>query len=199
MTGTNAGISSLGLSPRLALALLPWLLGEAIDAVFFGCFFSESLLCIYYFHPPGMDVTFALLVLAPFLATRKLIVLRILALIALSILVHALSVSILIDTRGSLELPGFDSIFLNVIPVAIGASVVAILTAALLCGLPVSWRLGAYAAMAGLPVAFTFLLTELLWNTSPIFLSTNWHWTVWHLSICIAMYFGREFNARNPA
>lgn len=189
----------MGLAPRLVLALLPWLAGEAIESVFSGCFFSESVFCIYYFHPPGMDVVFALLVLAPFLATCRLIFFRVLALIALSILVHMMSVSILIDTRGSLELPGFDSIFVNVIPVAVVASVVTILLATLLCGLKVSWRLGAYAAMAGLPVACAFLLTQLLPSTHALFLGTNWLWAVWHLSICIAMYFGRDFNARNPA
>lgn len=190
-------LSTFGILPRLGLALVPWLTGELVENWFFGCFGSESPFCIYFWHPAGMDVVFALLVLAPFMAARTLIALRVLALIVLSVLVHALSVGFLVETRGSLEIPGVDSIFLNVIPIAVIASVVTVLLTALACGLRLTWRLGAYSALAGISVAFVFLLTDLApfmeWLNA---WSTSWYWALWHLSICIAIYYGRRITPR---
>lgn len=144
-----------------------------------------------------MDVVFALLVLAPFIQSHARVALRVFGLIVLSVLVHSLAVSILVDTRGSLEIPGIDSIFLNVIPVAIGASVTTVLIGAFLCGFKVDSRLAACAALAGLPVAFTFLLADLLPETSWFPLNMSWYWAVWHVSIFLAMFYGRSAAMRD--
>lgn len=190
-------LSTLGILPRLGLALVPWLTGELVDNWFLGCFGSESPFCIYYWHPPGMDVAFALLVLAPFMAARTLVALRVLALMVLSVLVHALSVDFLVATRGSLEIPGVDSIFLNIIPIAVVASVVTVLLTALACGLKLTWRLGAYSALAGIPVAAVLLLTDLAPATHWLNMwSTSWYWAFWHMSVCIAIYYGRRITPR---
>lgn len=189
-------LSALGIFPRLGLALLPWLTGELVDNWFPGCFFSESPFCIYYWHPPGMDVMFALLVLAPFMTAQTLVALRVLALTILSVLVHFLSVELLTGTRGSLEFLGIDSIFLNIIPIAIIASIVTVSVAALVSGLKLTRRLCVYSLLAGIPVASVFLSIDLALNLGWITLWTNWYWAVWHLSICIAMYYGRPVTAR---
>jgi hypothetical protein len=190
----------LGILPRLGLALVPWLTGELIDRWFsFRCFGSESPLCIYYWYPPGMDVMFALLVLAPFMTARRLVALRVLALIALSVLVHGLSVGFLVDTRGVLEIPGVNSIFLNVIPIAILASVVTVLLTALACDLKLTWRFAAYSVLAGLPVAAGFLLADLTPLGDWLSFSDNWLWAVWHLSICVAIYYGRLADSRRES
>ena len=65
-----------------------------------------------------MDVMFALLVLALFMHARTLVALRVLTLIVLSVLVHFLSIEFLVATRGSLDVSGIDTIWLNVIPIA---------------------------------------------------------------------------------
>ncbi len=190
-------LSNLGILPRLGLALLPWLTGELIDRWFFiRCFGSESPLCIYYWYPPGIDLMFALLVLAPFMTARTLVASRVLALIALSVLVHGLSVGLLVDTRGALEIPGINSIFLNVFPISVIASVVTVLLTALICGLNLTGRLGAYSALAGLPVSAGFLLTDLTPLGEWLSFSDNWLWAVWHLSICMAIYYGRPTTSR---
>ena len=183
---------ALGIWPRVGLAFVPWLTGELIDRWSFSCFGSQSPFCIYYFHPPGMDVMFALLVLAPFMHARTRVALRVLALVVLSVLVHSLSIDFLIESRGSLDVPGIDTIWLNVIPVAVIASVVTVLLAAVVCGLKVTWRLGTYSALAGIPIAAVFLLTDLELNMGWITWSANWYWAVWHVSICVAIYHGRS-------
>lgn len=188
--------STLGILPRLGLALLPWLTGELINNRFYGCWGSGSPFCIYYWHPPGLDLVFALLVLAPFISARDRVVWRVLALIILSVLVHVLSVEFLVQTRGSLTIPGIDSIFVNIIPIAILASLITGILAARVCGLTLTWRLSAYAALAAMPISLAFLLSE----TTPVerwirWLPDNWFWAIWHLSICTAIYYGR---ARTP-
>ena len=185
-------VSTLGLLPRLGLALVPWLTGELVDTWFHGCFGSESPFCIYYWHPPGMDVMFALLVLAPFMSARSLVTLRVLALIILSVLVHSLSVDFLVATRGSLDVPGVDSIFVNIIPIAVIASVVTVSFAALACRLQLTRRLVLYSVLAGIPVASVFLLLDLAPALNWLGWWGSWYWAVWHLSICVAIYYGRQ-------
>lgn len=185
-------LSTLGILPRIGLAIVPWLSGEIFDIWFPGCFFSESPFCIYYWHPPGMDVVFALLVLGPFITARKLITFRLLALILLSVFVHAVSVDLLVGTRGLLELPGVDSIFVNIVPIAVVASIVTVSFAALACGLAFTWRLLVYSSLAGMPVASLFLLIDIGLATSWLPFWDNWYWAVWHVSICIAIYYGRR-------
>ena len=185
-------ILALGLLPRLGLALIPWSTGEFFDSWFRGCFASESPFCIYYWHPPGMDVMFALLVLAPFMAARSVVTLRVLALVILSVLVHALSVVFLVGTRGSLDLPGVDSIFVNIIPIAVIASIVTVSSTAFACGLELTRRLFAYSLLAGIPVASVFLLLDMVPAASWQPLGNNGYWAVWHLSICCAIYYGRQ-------
>ena len=185
-------VSTLGILPRLGLALVPWLTGELVDTWFHGCFGSESPFCIYYWHPPGMDVMFALLVLAPFMSARSLVLVRVLALTVLSVLVHSLSVDFLVATRGSLEVPGIDSIFVNIIPIAVVASIVTVSITALACGLKLTRRLVLYSALAALPIAVVFVIDDVapasIW---PAWWG-NWYWAVWHLSICVAIYYGRQ-------
>lgn len=188
--------STLGILPRLGLALLPWLTGELVDNGFYGCFASESPFCIYYWHPPGMDVMFALLVLAPFISARTFVTLRVLALIILSVLVHALSVDLLVATRGSLAVFGVDSIFVNIIPIAVAASVVTVSLAALVCGLNLTMRLLVYSLLAGIPVASVFLLVDLAPDMPWRVVGGHWYWGVWHLSICSAIYCGRLVTPR---
>ena len=183
---------TLGIWPRVGLAFVPWLTGELISLSSFSCFGSQSPFCIYYFHPPGMDVMFALLVLAPFMHARTRVALRVLALIVLSVLVHSLSIGFLIDSRGSLDIAGIDTIWLNVIPIAVIASAVTVLLAAVICGLKLTWRLGIYSVLAGIPIAAVFLLSELISNMGWMTWSANWYWAVWHVSICVAIYHGRS-------
>lgn len=185
-------LSTMGILPRLGLAVVPWLTGELVDNWFPGCFFSKSPFCIYYWHPPGMDVMFALLVLGPFITAQGLIILRLLALIVLSVFVHAAAVELLAGTRGLLELPGVDSIFVNVVPVAVVASIVTVSIAALACGLKLTRRLLLYSSLAGLPVALLFLLIDIRLATGWLSLWNDWFWAVWHVSICVAIYYGRR-------
>ena len=184
-------LSAIGIWPRVGLAFVPWLAGELADRWFQGCFGSQSPFCIYYFHPPVMDVMFALLVLVPFIATHRFVVLRVVALIVLSVFVHYLAIGLLTGTRGSLEIPGVDSIFLNVIPIAVIASIVTVAIAAFACGFRPTRRLLVHSMLAGMPVALLFLLfdSDLAAGWLPV--SDNWYWAVWHVSICIAIYYGR--------
>ncbi len=188
-------LEALGILPRVGLALVPWLTGELVDRWAFSCFGSQSPFCIYFFHPPGMDVMFALLVLTPFMHARTFVVLRVLTLIVLSVLVHFLSIGFLVATRGSLEVHGINTIWLNIIPIAIIASVVIVLLAALVCGMKVTGRLATYSALAGLPVAAAFLLTDLQLNLGWITWSAHWYWAAWHVSLCVAIYKGRSATA----
>ncbi len=184
-------LKELGILPRVGLAFVPWLTGELIDRWSFSCFGSQSPFCIYYFHPPGMDVMFALLVLALFMHARTRVALRVLALVVLGVFVHFLSIGLLVATRGSLDVPGIDTIWLNVIPVAVIASVVTVLLAAVVCGLKMTWHLGTYSALAGIPIAAVFLLSDLIPNMGWMTWSAHWYWAVWHVSICVAIYSGR--------
>ena len=161
-------LKELGILPRVGLAFVPWLTGELIDRWSFSCFGSQSPFCIYYFHPPGMDVMFALLVLALFMHARTRVALRVLALVVLGVFVHFLSIGLLVATRGSLDVPGIDTIWLNVIPVAVIASVVTVLLAAVVCGLKMTWRLGTYSALAGIPIAAGVLYPVLGVLLSPV-------------------------------
>lgn len=192
-------LSTMGILPRLGLAVVPWLTGELVDNWFPGCFFSKSPLCIYYWHPPGMDVVFALLVLAPFMTAQRLVALRVLALIILSVLVHALSVGLLAGTSGSLDVPGIDSIFVNIIPIAMVASVVTVSGTALACGLRLTPRLLLYSLLAAIPAAFVFLLVDVALSSGWLRMSFSWNWAVWHLSICCAIYYGRLATAGKSA
>ena len=190
--GSVVNILALGILPRLGLALIPGLTGEFVDSWFRGCFASESPFCIYYWHPPGMDVMFALLVLAPFMTARSVVTLRVLALVILSVLVHALSVGFLVGTRGSLDLPGVDSIFVNIIPIAVIASIVTVSSTAFFCGLELTRRLFVYSLLAGIPVASVFLLFDMVPAASWLPVGNNGYWAVWHLSILCAIYCGRQ-------
>lgn len=193
MAGTAGlmNLSTLGILPRLGLALVPWLTGELVDSWFPGCFFSESPFCIYFWHAPGMDLAFALLVLAPFMSAQSLLAFRLLALLILSVIVHALSIGFLVATRGSLEVPGLDSIFVNIIPIAMVASVVTVSGTALACGLRLTRRLLLYSLLAAIPAAFVFILVDVALSSGWLRMSFSWNWAVWHLSICCAIYYGR--------
>lgn len=191
-------LPATGILPRLGLALLPWLTGELVGSRFSGCFASESPFCIYLWHPPAMDVMFALLVLAPFMTARTMVALRVLALVVLSVLVHVLAVGFLVETRGTLDVPGVDSIFVNIFPIAIIASLVTVSLAALACGLALNLRLFLYAVLAGLPVAALFVVTDIALATPWMPVLDNVYWAVWHLSVCCAMYYGRALTDRGP-
>ncbi len=183
------------LAPRLLLSVVPVPLGTAL-AGFIGydsCWGSDSLFCIYYWYPPFIDILFALLVLAPLITTWRFATIRIIALIAVSVSVHLLAVGQLVNTRGSLEIPGLDSIFLNVVPIAMVASLVMAGLSVLIAGASVNRRLLIYAVVAALPAAGVFLVLD-AWEPSQVVYDylgiSGPTWLVWHASLCAAMFLG---------
>jgi hypothetical protein len=182
------------LVPRLALAALPAPLGSlfAEMAGYSGCFFSESIFCIYVWYPPFIDLLFALLVLAPFIAVRRWWTFRVVALLILSVCVHSLAVGLLVDSRGPVTVPGFDSIFFNVVPIAVVTSLITGVATVAIAGLKSGHRIVFYSAAAGLPPAILFLFMErpeLQWMTTALDPSVP-VWLAWHVSLCIAVYKG---------
>lgn len=177
------------LPPRIVLATLPTPLAAMLAAAtgFNSCWASELPFCIYFWYPPYTDVLFALLVLAPFITSWRFWPFRLIALIAVSVLTHSWSVGLLVNTRGSLMIPGVDSIFLNVLPIAMAASLIMAGMSALIAGMPLTRRFLVFSTAAGLPAAAVFLLLDfrdLMIDPSVLV------FLVWHVSICAAMFLG---------
>ena len=191
-------LNALGLWPRLALAsvpaLFPWLLG-ALFGWNFTCFFSERWYCIYYFHPPFMDVLFAVLVLMPFIGTDRFFWPRVVGLIALSIVVHVQIVDFLVGTRGAISVPGIDSLFVNLLPIAVVASWLTVAVTAALAGVGIRRGLWLWSAGAGLLAAAIFLGTDSSGMPGWLQETVGNPWLAWHLGICISLFFGTAARA----
>jgi hypothetical protein len=197
-------VNALPLPQRLLLAALPSLLPTLADWLtdwIFSCFFNNAWYCIYDFHPPFMDLLFAGFVLLPFLPPGRWWAGRAGLLVVLSVIVHATAVESLVGFRGSLAIPWIDSIFVNIFPVAILASVVVSSATAWICRRRIRTRLWWLSAFAGSLVGFVFLLTDITdyYPTTVVmqFLATPW-WT-WHLGVCAAIYLGSEAESPKEA
>lgn len=182
-----------GFAARLGLAFVPVAVPWALEWIFDwrpNCFFNDSWYCIYYFHPPIMDVLFGLLVLAPFITTERLWLPRVLGLVSISIFVHAASVEFLIGTRGSIAIAGVDSIFLNVFPIAVIASLIVATVTAWIAKLQIRARFWPLSVAAGLSTAAALILTDLINVPAWVRDWSNEPWLLWHISMCAAIYFG---------
>jgi len=195
-------VNALPLPPRLLLAALPSLLLHLADWLTdwsLSCFFSDAWYCIYYFHPPFMDLLFALLVLLPFLPPGRWWAGRAGLLIVLSVVVHSMAVGFLVDFRGDLVIPGIDSIFVNIFPVAIVASVLVSALTAWICHRRIRAQLWWLCAATGCLVGVSVLVTDITdyYPTTVVaeFLADPW-W-VWHLGVCAIIFLGSE--AESPA
>jgi hypothetical protein len=187
----------LGLPIRLALATLPtglpWL-AQYLAGWQFSCFFNDAWYCIYYFHPPFMDVLFALLVLLPFMATARWWPGRVAALMILSIIVHFAAVMLVEETQGSISLAAVDSDFLSVYPIAVGASLVTAAATALLAGRSIRVGLWPMAVLAGIFAGGRFILSDFVenpeWHMAVLVYELEQTWLIWHLGLCVTLYFG---------
>lgn len=197
-------VNALPLPRRLLLAVLPSLSLALVDSLAgwsFSCFVNDAWYCIYYFYPPFMDLLFAGLVLLPFLPPGRWWAVRASLLTALSVIVHSLAVGSIVNFRGNLFAPWIDSIFVNVFPVAIVASIVVSATTAWLCRRRIRPRLWWLCAAAGCLVGVVFLLTDIT-NYYPTgfvmeFLLNPW-W-IWHLGVCAIIYLGSEAESPEEA
>jgi len=197
-------VNALTLPPRLLLAVLPSLLLHLVVWLTdwsLSCFFSEAWYCIYYFHLPFMDLLFAVLVLLPFLPPGRWWIVRAGLLIVLSVTVHSLAVGSVVNFRGDLFIPGIDSIFVNIFPVAIVASIVISTGAAWLCRRRIRAQLWWLCAAAGSLVGVVFLLTDITdyYPTCVVMEFLANPWWVWHLGVCAALYLGSEAESAEEA
>lgn len=183
---------------RVLVAALPSALGTMAAQWHQSCVFlrldDPQSICVfdYFWYPPVMDVAFAVLVLAPFLGRARLWVLRIVGLVALSVFVHFAAANLTVGLRGTIELAGIDSIFLNVIPIAVAASLLVAVCASWLTACVARLRLWGLAAGAGLLAALVFLLPD-LFRFDPAYLrhfGTELVWPVWHMAMAVALYGG---------
>lgn len=182
---------AMGIGPRLALAALPALSVHVAEDWLPNCWGTDSPLCVWVWHPPFIDVLFGVLVLAPFMATGKLWPLRMLGLVAGSVMVHVLAIGLVVNTSLDWLLPQVPIPFLNVIPIAVGASLVLAALTALVAGLAIRPRYWACAAAAGLTAAGVFLAPDLNSAWGDAFRPEVWVWPAWHLALCAAIYYGR--------
>ena len=194
----------MNLRLRILVAALPSAIGAVAAQWHTSCVFDRlddpHALCIlsYFWYPPAMDVAFALLVLAPFLGAVRLRVLRVVGLVGASVLVHALAVDFTIGLRGTIDVPGIDSIFLNVIPVAIAASLVIAVGTVWLAGRTPRPRLWGLATIVGLVAALVFLLPDLLGSAlgadrvDLVRYGPSATWLAWHLGMAAALHLGLD-------
>lgn len=181
---------------RLLGALVPGLCVTVADGRWLpSCWGSESPLCIWFWQPPLLDVLFALLVLVPMIPPARHRPLRVAAVVLASILVHWLAAELVVCGRGTLVLPGLDTLFLNVLPVAALASLALGATVRWVAGFKVRPGYFWYCGLAGLPPSVTFLLADLSDVIRECLLMDDlfhlWTWTPWHLALCAAILYGR--------
>lgn len=184
--------ATLGIGPRLGLAVLPTAVAILASDWLPACWFSDSPFCIWYWQPPLADIAFGLLVLAPFLVTPRLWPLRVLGLVVVSVAVHWQAPLSVVGLRGTITLPGVDTIFLNVVPIAVAASLVIAALTVPLAGFRTRPRYWGLACLAGLPPAAVFLAPDLSETVARWIDGVSWLlWPAWHLSLCAAIHFGR--------
>jgi len=189
---------------RVLVAVLPAALGALAAQWHESCLFDRlgdpQAFCLleYFWYPPAMDIAFALLVLAPFLGPVPRPALRMVGLVGSSVLVHLLVTDLTVGFRGTIEIPGIDSIFLNVVPVAVAASLAIAICTVGLAGRSARPRLWGLAVLAGCAPALVFLAPDLMESVfayTPLYQEVRPYsdllvWPVWHMSMAAALHLG---------
>ena len=113
----------------------------------------------------------------------------------LSVTVHQLAFDAIVCFRGDISIPWIDSIFLNLFPVAIVASIVTAAVAAWLCRRRIRARLWWFCAAAGGLVGLVFVLSDIVDYLRPtgfVMEFLLYPWWLWHLGVCSVIYLGSE-------
>lgn len=200
MQGDPLNISQFKLLPRLLLASLVvpaaaflhqaalWLYPAGGDVV--GYLWYAWVLPFY-------DISFALLVLAPFIVSSRRRWMRILALVVATAFIYFVAVAIVVNMLAALawriESP-FPS-FTIVVPTVLFATALLAAATAWLSPLQTSHRYWFYTGLAGLVTGVVFLIVDIMQGYTHNY--GNWlgfhlPYLLWPVATCLAIYYGHD-------